>query len=167
MANLNAILSYTLQDADGERTAFPYYATVSDADSLATLQGESDAYATLLDAITDGQIVKQRLIVEFPVTGGLKGAPVAGSEIERTGLFTYPLTALVGKVFSQDIPAFKYTLFVGNKINLMDLDVAAWTGASIFSGSTPGQNNLWSSTLQAVRTGRKTFRKHRKQTERT
>jgi hypothetical protein len=167
MANLNVIMSYTLQDDDGERTAYPYYATVSDADALSAIQAESDGLATLLDAITDGQIVKQRLIVEFPVTGGLKSAPVAGSEIEVTGLFTYPLTALPGKVFSQDIPTFKRALFVGNKINLSDTDVAAWTDASESTGSTPGQNNLWSSTLQEVRTGRKTFRKHRKQTERT
>jgi len=167
MALINTILSYTIQDADGERQAFPYYAQIDDTTTLAGLQVFLDEYGTLLDAIIDGAIKKERIVLDFPLTDGVKADPVAGSEIEKTGLLSYPLISVPGKTFSQDIPAFKVSLFVGNKINLSDTDVVAWTGASKSTGDLPETNDTWGSELQTVRLGQKTFRKHRRQTKRT
>jgi len=168
MANVNRIYSYTLEDSDGERTAFPVYLVGDDGDTLADTAADLVAIGTLLDAITDGVIVKTRIVVEVPLDSGYKVAPsVPNTEIEKTGLISYDLTEPAGKTYSQDIPTFKVALFTGNKINLSDTDVDNWTIRAL-SGTPPTeQNNLWSSTLADVRGGRKTFRKHRRQTERT
>ena len=167
MAIVNALYSFTVQDADGERTAFPVYFQIDDTTTLADLNTGLVAYGTLLDAILDGQIVKNRLTVEFGVDSGYKGAPVAGSEIEVTGLISFNLDAPEGKTYSNDIPAFARSKFVGNKINLTDSDVAAWTARGISATPPSERNDLWSGGLLSVRSGRKTFRKHRRQTERT
>jgi len=168
MANVNWIFSYTLEDSDGERTAFPVYLVGDDGDTLADVAAALVSIGTLLDAITDGVIVKTRFVVEVPLDGGYKIAPsVANTEIEKTGLITYDLTDPSGKVFSQDIPTFKVADFTGNKINLTAAAVAAWTTRAIDGTPPTEQNNLWSSTFVSVRGGRKTFRKHRRQTERT
>lgn len=167
MALINVILSYTIQDADGERQAFPYYGQIDDTTTLAATQVFLDEYATLLDAIIDGAIKKERIVLDFPITDGVKSSAVAGSEIEKTGLLSYPLVSVPGKTFSQDIPAFKVSLFDGNKINLADTDVLAWTNSSKSTGDLPETNDTWGTQLQTVRLGQKTFRKHRRQTKRT
>jgi hypothetical protein len=167
MAIFNAIYSFTIQDADGERTAFPVYVEFADTVTLADVNTGLMAYGSLLDAILDGQIVKNRVTVELPVDSGYKSAPVAGSEIEVTGLITFSLDDPVGKTYSNDIPAFARSKFVGNKINLTDADVAAWISRGVSATPPAEKNDLWSGFLLAVRSGRKTFRKHRRQTERT
>jgi hypothetical protein len=167
MANVNAIYSYTLQDADGERTAFPVYTVFDDGDTVADVATDLIATGNLLDAITEGQIVKTRVVIEIPLDGGYKVAPITGAEIEKTGLISYDLTTPAGKTYSQDIPTFANSLFVGNKINLSAAEVVAWTNRALLGTPPTEQNNLWSSTLADVRSGRKTFRKHRRQTERT
>jgi len=168
MANVDWIFSYTIEDSDGERTAFPVYLVGDDGDTLADVATALVAIGTLLDAITDGVIVKTRFVVEVPLDGGYKITPsVTNTEIEKTGLITYGLTDPAGKVYSQDIPTFKVSLFVGNKINLTAGAVTDWTDRALLGTPPTEQNNLWSSTFAEVRSGRKTFRKHRRQTERT
>jgi len=168
MANVNRIYSFTLQDSDGERTAFPVYLVGDDGDTLADVATDLTAIGTLLDAITDGVIVKTRFVIEVPLDGGWKITPsTTDSEIEKTGLITYDMTDPAGKVYSQDIPTFKVSLFTGNKINLTAGAVTDWTDRALLGTPPTEQNNLWSSTLAAVRGGRKTFRKHRRQTERS
>jgi len=168
MALVNAISSWTIQDFDGEKFAFPIYTRVSDADTLSAILTDQVGLATLVDAIADGKTVKGRLTVEIDLTGAtIKGAPVSGSETERTGLFTFPITGIPGKSWSIDVPAFAYSKFLGNSIDLTDSDVTAFLTYIGATGTTVAYDNRWSATLAAVRFAVKSFRKHRGQTKRT
>jgi len=167
MAPILVIASFRLKDADGEPFTWPYYASYDDTNTIADMGTDLIGLGTLLDAVTDGQIVRNRVTVQFALDGGYKSAPVSGSEIERTGLLNYPLVGLLGKSYSQDVPSWAYSKFVGNAINLADSDVIAFN--AYVSGSSPflGYDNTWGYRLGTVLSARKSFRKHRKQTKRT
>jgi hypothetical protein len=167
MAAIMVIASFRLKDYDHEPFTWPFYATYDDTNTIAEMGTDLIGLGTLLDAVTDGQIIRNRVTVQYALDVGYKAAPVSGSEIERTGLLNYPLVGLLGKSYSQDIPSFKYSLFTGNAINLADADVAAFN--AYMSGSSPllAYDNTWGYRLGTVLSGRKSFRKHRRQTKRT
>jgi hypothetical protein len=166
MASILTIASFRLKDADGEPFTWPYYSVYDDTNTIADLGTDLIGLGTLLDAVTDGQIVRNRVVVQFALDAGYKAAPVTGSEIERTGLLGFPLVGLLGKSYSQDIPSFAYSKFTGNAINLADADVIAFN--AYMSGSSPllAYDNTWGYRLGAVQSGRKSFRKHRGSTKR-
>src|SRR5574337_1806557 len=161
MAIQNAIHTITLQDADGDQASVPLYVSYDDAvATLAALSAYMAGRCAEIDAITDPQIVRQSLLLQTALPGGLKAAPVAGSDVERTGLITFNLTTPTGKAFGLDVPGFKASKFSGDNINLADVDVAAFTTTVTTGGGTmTHKNDLWSSTLATVRKGVKSFRK--------
>jgi len=169
MAQVKTILSFTTQDADGEIAAMPIYCTMDDTQTLGDIAVLVAAIGILVDTVMDGKVIKQFMKFEVNV-GAVKSDPVAGSEIETTGLISFPLEGLTQKSYSLDIPAFARSLFVGNKINLANVDVGAlievMTGVSPFPPPIV-TNDTWSYNLLTPTKGRKTFRKHRRQTERT
>lgn len=161
MAIQNAIVSYTVIDADGDQASIPIYVSYDDATAtLATITTWVQQVAGYLDAITDTQVTKINVQLSVSIPGGLKPAAVAGSDVERTGLITYNLTTPAGKAYGQDIPGFATDEFTGDAINTGSLDVLQWTGR--MTGAVApftAKNDLWSSTLASVRKGVKTFRK--------
>ncbi len=161
MAIKNAIHTVTLQDADGDQASVPLYVQYDDATAtLSALAAYMAARVAELDAITDAQIVKQALQIQGSLPGGIKVAPVAGSDVERTGLITFNLLTPAGKAYGMDLPGFKTSKFTGDAINLADADVAAWVTAMTTLGGTMNHlNDLWSSTLASARKGTKSFRK--------
>lgn len=161
MAVQNAIHTITLQDADGDQASLPLYVTYDDATAtLASIAAYMAARCADLDAITDAQIVKQSFLLQTALPGGLKGAPVAGSDVERTGLITFNLLTPSGKAYGMDIPGFKASKFTGDAINLGDADVTTWTtNIMSLAGTMKHLNDLWSSTFTSVRKGVKSFRK--------
>lgn len=157
----NAIHTITLQDADGDQASLPLYVTYDDATAtLSSLAAYMAARVADLDAITDAQIVKQSLLLQNALPGGIKTSPVAGSDVERTGLITFNLLTPSGKAYGMDIPGFKSSKFSGDAINLADADVSTWTTNMIStSGTMKHLNDLWSSVFSTVRKGVKSFRK--------
>lgn len=163
-------VSFRVKDADGEIFSMPLYGTADDASTITELIGEISNMGTLVDAILDGQVVAAGICIDIGLGAmTLKGSPVAGSEVERTGLIPF-VVGSTGRTWSADLPAFKYADFLSgtNLINMAQTDVAAFTSALM----TGGGHITWSDptkgyNLPAVGQGTKTFRKHRRQTKRT
>jgi len=159
----------TIQDADGERFSMPLYGLFNDeVATLANLIAYVTTLAEDVDTITDGQIVKVSFSMALD-TGEmtLKGAPVANSEIERTGLISFNLEASPYS-FAIDVPAFAVSKFTGNAIDTDDVDVAALISqlqavSSTFQAVEPVSGKAFAE----VRSARKTFRKHRGSTKRS
>jgi len=161
MATLNMLFSYTIEDADGNTRAFPVYATVSDGATLADINTAMVAIGTDLNAIIDGVIRKVAYTILGTVDGGWRTTPVAGSNVQETGLITYPLISVPGKHYSEDIPAFYQSGFTGKLVNLAATNVVTWTDRATGGGATPFTNDQWSSELDTPTKGKKTFRKHK------
>ena len=161
MTTQNVLISWTLQDDDGDQASVPLYATYDDATvTLSDIVTQAGAFAALLDAITDVQIVKEAVTFYPALPGGLKSEPVASSDVEKTGLLTYNLTSPSGKAFGQDIPGLTLAAFVGDEINLSNTDIEDWITNNTSSGlDIRVTNNFWTSTLASIRKGVKSFRK--------
>lgn len=161
MAVQNAIISYTVLDADGDQASVPIYASYDDATmTLASMTTWVQQVAGYLDAVIDCQVTKINVQLAVNLPAGLKPAPIAGCDVERTGLITYNLTTPAGKAYGQDIPGWATDEFEGDNIKLGSLDVLQWTGR--MTGAVApftAKNDLWSTTLASVRKGVKSTRK--------
>lgn len=164
MATINIVQSYTIQDGDKERFAVAFYNQFDDTTTIASLVTALQNFGLLVQAICDGAIVKNRIIIAAPLGAYTDPATVAsGVEIERTGLFNFPIVSDPGKSWSYDIPAFAVAKFIGNQIDLTDSDVIAFTNEV----TVDYLDSHWiTGGLGAVTSGEKTFRKHRRQTKR-
>lgn len=162
MALQNGIHTITLQDADGDQASLPLYVKYDDATAtLAAIAAYMAATVGDLDAVTDAQIVKQSFLIQTALPGGLKAAPVAGSDVERTGLITFNRVTPAGKAYGMDIPGWAAAHFVGDLINLTDAgDVAAWVSRIVTAGGTfEHYDDLWTTKMASGRKGVKSFRK--------
>jgi hypothetical protein len=161
MTTRNSILSITLLDADGRTASLPIYATFNDASvTLADLISNATALASLVDAITDAQPVNISLSLEIAPTG-VKTEPVALSDVEEGGLFSYALTTPAGKSYGQWIPGIMQSL-VSLDVIPNTGDVLTWTSAMISpAGTMQYTNDLWSSVFASLKgdAGRQRFRK--------
>ena len=166
MPSVDGIVSLTIRDYDKEITALPTFIQFDDGtESFTSLAVFVQDLIDAVSAVIDGAVVKARLTIDYaPGTH----AAISGAEIERTGSISFPLATVAGRSYSYDIPAFKYSKFVGNSIPLTDSDVAILTGIlTTPTDSIVVTDEKWSSALAAATKGAKTFRKHRKQTKRT
>jgi hypothetical protein len=167
MANTQrAQLSYSFLDELGTRAAARFPAMLDPAMTLAQLVTATAGLGTLLDAITDGQIISARATVELGVQGA-KEAPGADSRVEETAVFDFA-NAVTPYAFGVAVPSFLDTKLDGNHIDLADADVAAFTAAVIATITGGGVfTNFSQQHLTAVRDAFLSFRKHRKQLART
>lgn len=165
MATLHTIVSAVIEDADGDRQSIPIYGDFDTvAHTIADLLAWASVTLTYLDPITDGKIVKHFITLQPDLPAGLKSDPVAGSDVEETGLITFNTTSPGSKAFSQDIPAFKRTLYTGDLIDVAAAtgDVHDWVARMTDQTLTViAKNQDWGYSLSAARKGVKTFRKHR------
>lgn len=77
---------------------------------------------TELDALTDCQIVSVSASIPLTLTGGLKSAPVANSDVEETAKFIFETED--GFFTEQTIPGFKESLLLENS-RKVDIDASA------------------------------------------
>ncbi len=157
----NVLITYTVQDADGDSASVPLYGTFDDVTvDLAALSGYAQARASELNDITDVKPTKISITVYPALPSGMKATPVAGSDVEKTGLLTFNLTSPTGKAYSQDIPGFFDAGFAGDTVNPVGTEIEAWVD-SMTSPSLAVRitNNFWTSTLENLRRGLKSFRK--------
>lgn len=162
MATQAIIVSYSIVDADGDRASMPIYGLFDDSTAtLSSIVAWAAARAAQIDAILDGQIVAENLTIYPTLPGGLKTSPNAGSDVEKTALFTWGLGGIAAS-HSQgmDIPAFLPSKFVGDAVNTVDTAVAAFvTGILPPFGTVTPTNEDWSSGLYSLRKAVKSFRK--------
>jgi len=161
MALQRFLSSWTVEDAKGRKASVPVYGLYDDAtETIASLVSWMDTVSVQLDDITEAKVVSQSLSIYPALGAGLKASPVANSDVQETGLLTFRLNGLNAKSYSIDIPALVQAKFVGENINLADTDIVAFTDTMVnnVSGIGPTED-IWSKYLEAIRKGRKAFRK--------
>lgn len=156
-----SILSYTVRDADGDRKSVPFYWVSSDINT-ADLQDASDTLATFLDGVIDGVIESASVTLGIDLPSGLKGSPVANSEVQKGALLHFT-RAGTSKVWSIFIPTWTPSKFTGDVVNdgaagVSSLTTTLVTGITESSGNVLFSDNL-DNDLTAYRNGEKTFRK--------
>lgn len=160
MTDLIAHVSLQFKDALGVVASVPYFV---DIDSTATMDDIVTAIQVIptdIDALTDAQILLADLVVQVPLPT-VKTAPVAGSEIERGGLFNF-LQENIKYKFGILIPALKHTLIVNGKINLADTAVTTFISLVTALGGTAPWRSTANNILVTLADALITFRKHRK-----
>src|SRR5512142_2364742 len=108
MAEQPVLISYSITDADGDRASMPVYGTYDDATAtIGTITAWAAARCSQLDAVCDGQIVSMAITLYPSLPGGIKGAANAGSDVEKTALFTFGLGGLASaKSHGMYVPAW-------------------------------------------------------------
>jgi len=87
------ILSLQITDGAGKTASLPvYFGYDSGVETLSSLSAAAAILVDDIDAIIDGQVTKMTLSLDLALPGsGIKTSPVAGSNVQETGLFTYPV----------------------------------------------------------------------------
>lgn len=162
MAQQAILISYSILDADGDRASMPIYGQYDDGSAtLSSIAAWAAARAGDIDAICDGQIVSEAITLYPALPGGLKSAPNADSDVERTALFTFGLSSLaVAKSHGIDLPAFLPSKYLGDLVNTADTDVAAFVSGLLPSyGTIIPTSEEFLVGLATLRKARKSFRK--------
>src|ERR1035437_3178640 len=82
-------LEATILDELNVQAETSVYALIDPTASFTTILAQLTAWLADLDACTDGQIIGAELEVLPALPGGLKGAPVALSRVEQTGMIAF------------------------------------------------------------------------------
>lgn len=154
------VLSYQITDALGVTATHPVFINAPSGETLAQLQTFANDYTPLIDAVTDGEITGIELRIPLVVTGA-KSGPVAGSEVERTGLFNFEQAGTRYK-FGVDVPSIANALLVNGKIDLSNAAITNWV--AFLEATTIGITfvSKFANALTALLDAVITFRKHRK-----
>lgn len=160
MANYLAIISIEVLDILGVSTAHDIFVEVPDTATVAQVATYFQDYAAVLDGITDGQPTDGHVTVKIKPTG-VKTAPVASSEVEKTGLFNY---AQAGSTYKAgiDVPAIADTVIVDGRIDLSNAGVQAWRDFVIATLTGIHAVSKFQNDLTALLDALITFRKHRR-----
>jgi hypothetical protein len=161
-----ATLLYSAQvlDADGNRTAVAVYAKHTTA-TLAQLITWGTDLGDVIDAALDSKVEKLSLQIDIPL-GSPKSDPVAGSNIQETGLITFDASGTPYN-FSLDMPGYIQSGFDGKVIDQTNAAFEALRDYLITASNTIIGTDRYNDTLLSVVKARKTFRKFRKQALRT
>lgn len=156
-----SILSYTIQDADGDVKSVPFYYPES-AINAADLQDASDTLATFLDGVIDGKIIAANVTIGLDLPGTLKVSPVANSEVQKGALLHFRRAGQT-RVYSIWIPAWTPAKFTGDVVNDGAAGVSTLTDAIVDGISEASGDILFSdefgNDLSLYVDGEKTFRK--------
>jgi|ERR1035437_3288353 hypothetical protein len=156
-------LEATIIDELGVQAETSVYALVDPTASFTTVLAQLNAWLADLDACTDGQIVGSELEVLPALPGGLKGAPVALSRVEQTGILAFTATGDIHQ-WAAAIPALSNsgTVVSGGKIVLTPGAPANVLATLLASGGTAslGWTNAVSQALSAFTSALISFRKY-------
>lgn len=153
--------SYRIKDAEGVIANKETYAVFDDTKTFANIQAYSDAYAAVLDPLTEGEIIQATFRVVLTTTG-LKSAPVADSDNQETLLLSFIQSGSFYK-WGDDTPAEIDAVIVNGRVDLTNATLVAYTAfmTSAHSGFTPA--GRMGNALVALYSGAETFRTKRKQ----
>lgn len=156
-----SILSYTVEDADGDQKSVPFYFPDSSISS-ADLQDASDTLATFLDGVIDGKIIAANLTrgIDLPLT--LKANPVANSEVQKGALLHFRRAGQT-RIYSIFVPSWTPSKFTGDVVNDAAAGVSSLTD-TIVDGITEASGDVevsdeFGNDLNLYVDGEKRFRK--------
>ena len=155
-----SVLSYEIKDDLGVTASMPHFVNIPTATTLAQIQTFANDYTPLLQAVTDGEITGITVKIPLVITGGAS-APVAGSEVERTGLINFEQN---GSNYKQaiDILALSEGLIISGKIDLSNAAYIAWRNFVLATTLGITFTSKFGNNLLAVLDTLITFRKRRK-----
>jgi hypothetical protein len=162
-ANTVVRFSATVQDEAGLKASVVSHLYVDSAQTVAAMVTALNTWLADLDAITGGQIIRSGIGIVPALPGGIKGSPVAGSEVQEVATFDFTQTG-VPYHYGQVVPAFLETAeTAAHKPNLADAGVAAFvtllTTAPVLGGAYTGPGN---DALAALAYAFLATRKHRR-----
>lgn len=170
MANVPLHFSARIVDGLSTEATTVSYLLVPDTATLTLLTTALYSWTTDLDAITDGNITHISMLITPALPGGLKTSTTSttfvASRVEQTAVLNMGNTNNVRK-FGQVVPAFSSSKISAGKVNLGDTAVAAFLTllqAAVAGGTFVNQyNQALSALIDAIIS----FRKRRKQLQRT
>src|SRR5258708_13719480 len=122
MANVEILISTTLQDLNGNKTPQQVYGDVVDTVPLAQLVTAGKANRTARDLVTDALLLESTVSISAIDGGTLKF--VAGpNAIIGNALFTYPKTGQANRSYSNTVPAWAQAKISGGRVDTSNSDV--------------------------------------------
>jgi hypothetical protein len=165
MATYIALLSAEVHDATGVPASALQYIDVPDTVTVAQLQGLVQAYSAVLDPLTDAQIDHIFVKLDLPFAGA-KSSPVAGSVVERTGLFNFVQANSFYK-YGIDVPAItSAVLMADGRIDLTNPIVTNWVSFIEAAHTAITFVSKFANAILRLLDVLISFRKHRKQESR-
>lgn len=165
MATYLALLSAELHDATGVPASALQYIEVPDTATVAQLQSLVQAYSAVLDPLTDAQIDRINVKLDLPFSGA-KSSPVAGSIVERTGLFNFEQASSVYK-YGVDVPAISSSVLMSDgRIDLSNSIVTNWVSFLETAHTAITFVSKFANAIVRLIDVLVSFRKHRKQESR-
>lgn len=154
-------IGYTFLDAKGKRASAGVKVD-SASYTLAQLAEFASELGDLIDNVTECQITDCTIYISTSPGAALKASPVANSDVEEGGLFTFSL-ASSPYVESIRIPGLIQGKFSGETINLADADIDAFVDAIVVGLDASGTNvaplNKFGVNISSVVSAVKSFRK--------
>lgn len=166
MASVYGIESFTIVDRYGTKKPTQLPVSIADSQTLAQLVTDWGATGTVLDGVTDGQIVGGHILIPRQPLGGWGSSPGASSFVERNGNFNFNDNTTKYK-FPISVPSFDQALEAAGKIDLTNAAVAAFV--SLITGGFTGGTfvNTGYHVLTALADAFLSTRKSRKQLDRS
>lgn len=154
-------VSFTVLDADGNNSSVVFKVPVGTL-TLAQITEYAQEQATNTDACIEGQITEVRVVLDVALPGGLKGAPVALSNVQEGALFSFQAADTKYK-HGIRLPSFKQAYFTGKEVDQTEPDVAGWltgviTGLDASGTNVPACDN-YGNDLTSVAKAYKSFRR--------
>jgi len=154
-------LGYTLLDAKGKK-ATTGVKIDSASYTLAQIAEFASEFGDLLDNITECKVIECTAYISLTPGASLKASPVAGSDVEEGGLFTFSVAGSA-YVESINVPGLVQGKFTNTVVNTADTDIDAFVDAIVVgldaTGTTVVPLNKWGLNIGALISAVKKFRK--------
>lgn len=162
-ANTVARFSATIQDEAAIKATTVTHLFIDSASTVAAVATALNAWLTDLDAITGGQIIRSSASILPALPGGLKSAPVSGSEVQEVATFDFTQSGTPYH-WGSVVPAFLESLETAqHKPDIANAAVLAYTTllttAPVLGGAYTGPGN---DALLALAYAFLATRKHRR-----
>lgn len=161
MANVSVVQSASIEDGLGRRKVTEVYSDLVDTTTLAQLAAAQGTWLTDLDAIIDGAIINNRVLIRPAPPGGLKtvgtGATFVASRVSQNANFRFSATG-TSRAWSNGVPSISDALIVGDSINTGAAAVGTYT--TLLTGGT--YTNPENQALVALEKAQISFRKSKR-----
>ena len=162
------VMSFTLQDTNGIKTAVPayYVPTTPSTVTVANLIAEWTGLGDQIDPATNAQIVGGRILLPMTPSGSWKSAPVEENDVSDVIVLNFR-NAATRYAMEFLLPALLNDMLVNGKVDLTN-SVLASLYNFIISGALHGSfTNTAGQDLTALRDAFQTDRKSRKLRQRS
>lgn len=120
-------LSATVQDERGIKANVNAHVFIDPAQTVTAIDTALAAWVVALDAITGGQVIRNSASIIPALPGGIKSAPVAGSEVEEVATFDFTQSGTPYH-YGNVVPSFLESLeTAAHKPDLTNAAVLAYT----------------------------------------